>query len=146
MKLTIVALTVLFSATAFGKGKSILDKCLDEATSNYAMKQCISQEYTRQDDKLNKEYKSLMETLKKDTSQEGLEIVTRVIKAERAWINFRDTSCAVDGIQMLGGSGEGLIVGECLTKLTRERANYVIGLQKTLLTSECEEGDISCRR
>ncbi|MGZ3768077.1 MAG: lysozyme inhibitor LprI family protein [Bdellovibrio sp.] len=149
MNKLVIALTVLVSTTAFGKGKSLVDKCLEKAENTYAMLDCISQDHDRKDKKLNDEYKALMAGLEKDVSKDGLEIRDRVLKAERAWIKYRDTSCKMDGIEMLGGTGESLIVGECLNKMTQERTNYLVGLQKTLLSnnsSKCEEGDISCNR
>lgn len=135
--LILSAATLLFSASAFAK-KSEVSQCLDNATSNNAMKQCVFAEYTRQDKKLNSEYQVLMSSLKKDDSEEGKEIVNRVIMAERAWITLRDTSCAVEGIEMMNGSGEGLVVGGCLGKMTRERVVYIMGLQKSLGTEQVQ--------
>lgn len=129
---------VLFTSTVGFAKKSEVSQCLDNATSNNAMKQCVFAEYQRQDKKLNIEYQELMTTLKKDESEDGKEIVNRVIKAERAWITLRDTSCAVEGVEMMNGSGEGLIVGGCLGKLTRERVVYIMGLQKSLGSVEPE--------
>lgn len=130
--------TVLFTSTVSFAKKSEVSQCLDGATSNSAMKQCVFAEYDRQDKKLNIEYQELMTSLKKDDSEDGKEIVNRVIKAERAWITLRDTSCAVEGIDMMNGSGEGLIVGGCLGKMTRERTIYIMGLQKSLGSGEPE--------
>lgn len=85
-----------------------------------------------------------MSALRKDTSEQGKEIINRVVKAQRAWIVLRDASCDVEGIEMLGGTGEGLLVGGCLGDMTRERVEYIIKLQKTLgAVSSVEEGDIS---
>ena len=39
---------------------------------------------------------------------------------------------------MMNGSGEGLIVGGCLGKMTRERVIYIMGLQKSLGSAEPE--------
>lgn len=130
--------TVLFTSTISFAKKSEVSQCLDNATSNNAMKQCVFAEYDRQDKKLNVEYQELMASLKKDDSEEGKEILNRVIKAERAWITLRDTSCAVEGIEMMNGSGEGLIVGGCLGKMTRERVVYIMGLQKSLGSAQPE--------
>lgn len=132
-----IATALLTSTVSFAK-KSEVSQCLDNATSNYDMKQCVFDEYGRQDKKLNIEYQELMTSLKKDKSEDGKEIVDRVIKAERAWITLRDTSCAVEGIEMLNGSGEGLIVGGCLGKMTRDRVIYIMGLQKSLGSAEPE--------
>lgn len=141
MKVTFVvtmATVLLSSIVSFAK-KSEVSQCLDGATSNNAMKQCVFAEYDRQDKKLNAEYQELMGKLKKDESDEGKEILNRVIKAERAWITLRDTSCAVEGIDMMNGSGEGLIIGGCLGKMTRERVVYVMGLQKSLGSSDPDQ-------
>lgn len=132
MKNSVMALAVVFASLGAFAKKNEVNQCLDKAQSNMEMKQCVFEEYRRQDVKLNSEYQQLMGTLRKDTSDEGKQIIDRVIKAERAWITLRDTSCDVEGIEMMGGSGEGLIVGGCLGKLTRERVVYVMGLQKSL--------------
>lgn len=138
MKTTFAMLaTLILSASALAKSE--VNRCLDNATNNMAMKQCVYDEYSRQDKKLNAEYQELMKVLKKDTSSEGQEITNRVIKAERAWITLRDTSCDVEGIDMMGGTGEGLIVGGCLGKMTRERTLYIMGLQKSLGSSSSRE-------
>lgn len=96
------------------------------------MKQCVFEEYERQDKKLNIEYKKLITGLKKDDSAEGKEILTRVILNQRAWIPMRDTTCEVEAIDMLGGTGEGLVRGGCLGRMTKERVEYIIKLQENL--------------
>ena len=48
-----------------------------------------------------------------------------LVKAQRAWIAYRDAQCAVEGQEMRGGSGEPMIVGQCLARLTRERTAYL---------------------
>lgn len=132
--LVLSAIATLFSITSFAQ-KSVVDICLDKAANNMEMKMCVYDEYGRQDKKLNAEYKILVGNLKKDTSEEGIEIVNRIIKAQRAWISFRDTSCDVEGIDMLNGTGEGLIVGGCLGRLTGERVVYIMQLKKTLTSA-----------
>lgn len=53
--MTLFVLSVSVAAMAKGE-KSLVDECLDKATNNMAMKQCVFEEYARQDKKLNAEY------------------------------------------------------------------------------------------
>lgn len=48
-----------------------------------------------------------------------------LVKAQRAWIAYRDAQCEVEGQEMRGGSGEPEIVGRCLARITRERTAYL---------------------
>jgi uncharacterized protein YecT (DUF1311 family) len=44
------------------------------------------------------------------------EINKRLVAAEKAWIQLRDTSCSLESAQMLGGTGEGLVAISCLVR------------------------------
>ena len=128
---SVVILTASFQLFA-DEAKSKLDECLNTANSNMAMKQCIYDEAQFQDQRLNEAYKKLMDRLKKDQSDDGKEVVSRIIAAEKAWIAFRDATCSVEGIDMMGGTGEGGIVGECVGNMTKERVDYITTLDKHL--------------
>ncbi len=43
---------------------------------------------------------------------------------------MRDTTCDVEGIEMLGGSGEGLVILGCLNRMTSERAVELKNMEK----------------
>lgn len=137
MKKAILALAMLVvGSTALATSlKFDVDQCLDNAQSNVEMKECVYEEYRLQDLKLNSVYKRLMAKLKADKSEEGAEIVRRVTAAQKAWITVRDTTCAVEGIDMLNGTGEGLIVGGCMGRITRERVAYLSELEENLTNS-----------
>jgi uncharacterized protein YecT (DUF1311 family) len=53
-------------------------------------------------------------------SNEG---VKRLRAAQRAWLAFRDASCAVAGYEALGGSMESMLVSGCVADLTKRRAS-----------------------
>jgi uncharacterized protein YecT (DUF1311 family) len=126
----IIAMLLAISVNTFAK--SNVDECVDKASSNNAMKQCVYAEYHDQDLILNDEYKKLIAELKKDNSDDGKIIIDRVVNNQRAWIAMRDTTCDVEGIDMLGGSGEGLIVGGCLGRETASRVEKIKEIQKNL--------------
>lgn len=102
-----------------------LELCLEKNQSNMGMVDCANKEYLAQDKILNDTYAQLLKDLKTDNSEDSQEILIRIVKAERAWINFRDASCDVAGLEMLGGSGEGLVVLSCLAQMTTERVKAV---------------------
>lgn len=133
MKKLLVGVVLCLSAVAFAADAEFnVDQCLDNAQSNNDMKACVYQEYRLQDKKLNEAYKSLVKQIKAGDPEYSKEILNRVVSAQKAWIKLRDTTCAVEGIDMLGGSGEGLVVGGCLGRLTKERVQYLVELKKHL--------------
>ncbi len=83
-------------------------------------------------DNLKTIYNRLMITLQTDQSDDGVRIVSRVTAAQQAWIKMRDTTCAVEGIEMLNGSAERLLVDACWDRMTEERVKYLTDLAKTL--------------
>ena len=48
--------------------------------------------------------------------------------AQRAWITFRDKTCEAEGFAMRGGTAEPIVVGFCLTRVTRERIGHLYGM------------------
>jgi uncharacterized protein YecT (DUF1311 family) len=71
----------------------------------------------------------------------------RVVIAERAWVRFRDTQCAAEGILVIPGSGVPTVTGRCLLTLTEERIQFLEGLERELrYTSKfCEKDDAPCK-
>ena len=78
------------------------------------MLDCISAELTRQDARLNENYKRLMSKLSAKR-KEGL------LEAQRAWIKFRDTNCSFY-YDPEGGSAAHLASNGCILKATADRA------------------------
>jgi uncharacterized protein YecT (DUF1311 family) len=42
-------------------------------------------------------------------------------RGQRAWITFRDETCAAEGFRMRGGSGEAMLIYACRARLTAQR-------------------------
>jgi uncharacterized protein YecT (DUF1311 family) len=97
--------------------------CIDKSNGvTSKMLDCISAEFTRQDARLNENYKRLMSKLSA-TRKEGL------LEAQRAWIKFRDTNCSFY-YDPDGGSAAHLASNECTLNATADRATELKNLTK----------------
>ena len=79
-----------------------------------AMNVCAAKDYEREDARLNKTYKELMNKLEPDRREK--------LKAlETAWLKFRDLQCNFDSAPNEGGSIYPLVHSSCLTQMTKVR-------------------------
>ncbi|MCE0464269.1 lysozyme inhibitor LprI family protein [Pseudomonas uvaldensis] len=108
------------------------DDCAN-ATTQGEMNQCAAQAKKAADDELNSLYKQITARLKDNPEAKQL-----LVKAQRAWIGFRDAECNFSASGVEGGSVYPLIYGSCITALTKARVETF----KTYL--KCKEGDLSC--
>ena len=79
-----------------------------------AMIDCIVAETSRQDTKLNENYKSLTSKISPKRKQS-------LLHAQRAWITFRDANCKFYG-DPEGGTSARLSANECVLNATADRA------------------------
>jgi uncharacterized protein YecT (DUF1311 family) len=75
---------------------------------------CAKAQYEKADKELNKIYQLVLTKLVKSEKE-------KVKNAEITWIKYRDAECEAEAKVWEGGSIVGLIKGECLTKLTKQR-------------------------
>lgn len=78
------------------------------------MKVCAGNSYQKADRKLNQVYRQLKPKL-------GASQQKRLINAQRAWIQFRDKSCAFEGAFAEGGTLEPVLKTSCLARVTEQR-------------------------
>ena len=86
---------------------------------------CAEQDWIAADADLNEAYQAAMAMMKQiDTglpkAEQGAADFLR--QGQRAWISFRDASCAAEGYIMHGGSGEPMLIYGCYARLTEARA------------------------
>ena len=125
MKCMLIAFGLLFNAPALAAADSELSQtysaCMDKSKGvTSEMLDCISAEFTRQDDRLNENYKRLMAKLS-GKRKEGL------LEAQRAWIKFRDTNCSFY-YDPDGGSAAHLAGSDCMLNATADRATELKNL------------------
>ncbi len=132
MPFLIIALT-LSSTSAIANVSSDLaaidahyNACIAKDSDNAGLKECTNTAYSEADKVLTKTYRSIQAALKitqpeDSEADDQKEKFKRLLTSERAWITYRDAECDLRGVEMLGGSGEGLVIGTCLYSLTAQR-------------------------
>lgn len=61
----------------------------------------------------------------------GFGYAAAALASQRAWLQFRDKQCVIEGGQYAGGSLQGFARGQCLARLTRERTKQLEDLMWT---------------
>jgi uncharacterized protein YecT (DUF1311 family) len=85
---------------------------------------CAAEDFKSADGDLNETYAQAVEAMKEIDSYQpegdrGAEEALRV--AQRAWLPYRDATCAAEGWTMHGGTMEQTVVYGCLADVTRAR-------------------------
>jgi uncharacterized protein YecT (DUF1311 family) len=52
----------------------------------------------------------------------------QLLKAQRAWLAYRDEHCRSDGYRMRGGSAEPMLIAGCRAELTEQRTKQLAAL------------------
>jgi uncharacterized protein YecT (DUF1311 family) len=117
---------LIFSGVAFA------DDCATES-SQQAMNICADQAFKVADKALNTSYQQVMQRLKDNPDSAAL-----LVKAQRAWIAFRDTQCEFATSAAAQGSIYPMLVAQCRSELTQTRTKDLNALL------ECDETDLSC--
>ena len=92
--------------------------CPPQATTTVAMKECAADELAVADRELNQIYAQIKARLQP-------RVMTQTRDAQRKWVSFRDAACDAEGLLYEGGSLQGLVITNCLTRLTRERTQHL---------------------
>jgi len=123
---------IFLAAAAAGAGSN----CYDRQTQT-DINICFAEDYKAADAQLNRQW-ALTSAEMKAMDKDGLNKDGRpgyyetLLKAQRAWLGFRDAQCQIEGYAMRGGSGESMLAGACLAGLTRARTAQL----KALMANE----------
>ncbi|MFB9947736.1 lysozyme inhibitor LprI family protein [Rhizobium puerariae] len=122
MKITIAALFLALSAVPVLAQEPKPD-CKNPITQ-MEMTYCEEQDLNAADKILNAEYQKARKVMKKwdadaEASFKGAE--DALVKAQRAWVAYRDAQCASYGYQARGGTMEPQLIYGCQADLTRKR-------------------------
>ena len=100
------------------------------------MNYCAYQDWQRADRALNVAWPKVREHMKsidEGTSEYFPEQATgkeNLLKAQRAWIDYRDGHCEAEGAQFAGGSMQPLIINSCKASMTRKRTEELLLLME----------------
>ncbi len=85
---------------------------------------CAALDFDTADKALNAQYKktrAAMVAIDADLDNDMKGAEKALIKAQRAWVDYRDRECEAQGFQARGGSMEPMLVGGCKADLTKKR-------------------------
>lgn len=110
--------------------------CVQIAQTQLEMNNCAAQAYQAADEDLNVAYQLAQASMKRqdvfiaegagqDLPDDYISGVILLRDAQRAWIVFRDKSCAAEGHSYYGGSIRPLIEATCKETLTRARTEQL---------------------
>ncbi|MDK4702884.1 lysozyme inhibitor LprI family protein [Rhizobium sp. CNPSo 4062] len=88
------------------------------------MNVCAVLEFGEADKALNAQYKktrAAMVAIDADLDNDMKGAEKALIKAQRAWVDYRDGECETQGFQARGGSMEPMLVSGCKADLTKKR-------------------------
>ncbi len=87
---------------------------------------CAEQDWKTADADLNAAYEVAISAMKSidinlDAPDRGAEKALRA--SQRAWITFRDNTCAAEGYAFHGGSAEPMVIYQCRARISAARAD-----------------------
>ncbi|MBS9476144.1 lysozyme inhibitor LprI family protein [Ancylobacter radicis] len=121
----------LLSLSGLAPTVALAQDCTD--ATQMGLDECAGAAYKKADAELNAVYGKIVARI-------GPDAATRagLVKAQKAWIAFRDAECAFRASGTVGGSLYPMALALCLAEMTTQR---VAGLAPLLA---CREGDTSC--
>lgn len=90
-------------------------------------------DFQKADKALNATFRQIQNRLSDDADGKA-----RLVKAQRAWIAFRDAECTFQSSGEDGGSAAPMVAASCKATLTAQRTRQL----KAYLN--CQEGDLAC--
>ena len=100
------------------------------------MNYCAYQDWQTADEALNAAWpkvrahmKSIDESTREYFPEQAI-AEESLLKAQRAWINYRDGHCEAEGGQFAGGSIQPLIIYSCKASMTRRRTEELLQLMQ----------------
>jgi len=118
---------------AFGANAEDLD-CKNPVTQA-DMTACEQTRQETADKALNAQYKitrAALAALDKDLDADMRGAEKALVKAQRAWVDFRDAECEAAGFQARGGTMEPMLVAGCIAELTDARTKQLKELAETV--------------
>ncbi|RFB90936.1 urease-associated protein [Rhizobium leguminosarum bv. trifolii] len=99
------------------------------------MTSCEAARHETADKALNVQYKktrAALAAVDKDFDGDMKGAEQALVKAQRAWIDYRDAECDAFGFQARGGTMEPMLVAGCLANITDKRTKELKELEDTM--------------
>jgi uncharacterized protein YecT (DUF1311 family) len=120
---------------AFGQSKQA--KECEALQTQAEINICSARDFDAADKELNAQYQITRPKLRKWDAdmpeQQFKQAEGAMVKAQRAWIIYRDTHCMSWGLQAAGGSMQPMLISSCMADLTRKRTAELKELTKSMV-------------
>lgn len=96
-----------------------------EAMTQSDINACMYADWEAADADLNavwKEAMAVMKAIDADLPEDEQGAAAQLRTGQKAWITFRDATCAAEGYLMHGGSAEPMVIYGCMARLTEQRS------------------------
>lgn len=106
-----------------------------KAETQMEMTYCAEQDLVAADKALNAQYQATRKVAKKrdaDSEPDANKADEFLVKAQRAWVAYRDAQCDSWGYQAHGGSMEPQLIYDCQADLTRKRTAELKALSENM--------------
>lgn len=132
-----ISIVAIWSFSIFAHAEDRLN-CNDTSNMNQSeMTMCSYQDFADADAELNKIWPKVRAYAKRGDQELGEGEMTgagQLIKAQKAWLVFRDAQCELEGFAARGGSLQPMLVSGCKATLTLERVKAL----KILLDADAQ--------
>ncbi len=143
LALTVSAFTTLLVPIAAQAGTDISATCYAaceaSTTSNPEYKACLSRAADAADRELNEAYQRLKVAIRaagKEMGQAPDEQLGALVRAQKAWIAYRDENCTFEDELAFGGTSIGGNYSACLCALSHERIEDFSRIRRHVLSGE----------
>lgn len=126
MKKSVLFLFLVMSSVSYAEPlntqveriESEFSNCMNEALSTLEFNMCMDESLQQADAERMRVYKHVLAILKEEGAVESK--ISSLETSEQFWLAVREKKCDSAGADMRGGSGEALLIGECLVSETAE--------------------------
>ena len=106
------------------------------AQTQAQMNQQAGASYKQADAQMTQAWRVLYADMKKRDADDGSRgggfgYAAAALASQRAWLQFRDKQCVLEGAKFAGGSLQPMAQAQCLAKLTRARTQQLKGIRWT---------------
>lgn len=132
MSISMAGGLALLAGSAFAQDAEPNVDCAN-AMTQMDINSCANEEYEAADKALNVQWaktRKVMAEWDADIDAENRGAVDSLMKAQRAWIDYRDGQCDAVGYSVWGGTMYPAVVSGCLTELTQKRTEELKDLAK----------------
>lgn len=134
MRILVLSMLMLASTLSFADVKDDIAKietktqsCLSnpDNQSTVGSTQCTYNGYQDLDRLLNVTYDGIVDSIKNTeegySESERTEVLKRLKVSEQAWVAFRSANSNLQGVSMIGGTGQGLLIATSYYEMTKAR-------------------------